>query len=52
MRMVGHYAKFSGTPLPHAPPSPSLGEHTVEILQWLGYAADEVEGLRQNGAVA
>ena len=52
VRMVGPYARFSGTPARHAPPSPSLGEHTAEILRWLGYSPDEVEGLREGGAVS
>ena len=52
VRMVGPYAKFSGTRLGHAPPSPSLGEHTEEILEWLGYSAAEVAGLRDGGVVA
>ena len=51
VRMVGPYARFSGTPLPHAPPSPALGQHTAEILEWLGYTADEVERLRQDRTV-
>ncbi len=52
VRMVGPYARFSGTPARHAPPSPSLGEHTAEILGWLGYGPDEVDRLREAGAVA
>ena len=52
VKMVGHYARFSGTQLPHAPPSPALGEHTSEILEWLGYSPDEVERLREERAVA
>ena len=51
VRMVGPYARFSGTKLGHAPPSPSLGEHTGEILEWLGYTETEVHGLRQDGIV-
>ncbi len=51
VKMVGPYAKFSGTPLPHAPPSPALGEHTAEILAWLGYSTEEVERLREERAV-
>ena len=51
VRMVGPYAKFSGTQLGHALPSPSLGEHTGEILEWLGYSAGQVDGLRQSGVV-
>ena len=51
VRMVGPYAHFSGTQLSHAPPSPALGEHTAEILAWLGYTPKEVERLREDGAV-
>ena len=52
VRMVGPYARFSGTPLPHAPPSPGLGQHTAEILEWLGYTAEDVERLREDRAVS
>jgi len=51
VRMAGHYARFSGTPLPHAPPSPALGEHTAEILQWLGFSPEDVGQLRESGAI-
>ena len=52
VRMVGPYARFSGTPLSHAPPSPSLGEHTAEILEWLSFTGAEAEKLRELGAVS
>ena len=52
VRMVGPYARFGGTPLPHAPPSPALGQHTAEILEWLGYTTEEVERLREDRAVS
>ena len=52
VRMVGPYAKFSGTPLSRAPSSPSLGEHTDKILEWLGYSPVEIEGLREGKSVA
>ena len=52
VRMVGPYARFTGTPLPHAPPSPALGQHTAEILEWLGYTSKDVERLRQDRAVS
>ena len=52
VKMAGPYARFSGTPLPHAPPSPALGQHTAEILAWLGYSPEDVTRLRENKAVA
>ena len=51
VKMVGPYARFSGTPLPHAPPSPALGQHTAEILEWLGYCSDDVKRLRKSNTV-
>lgn len=32
-------------------PPPALGEHTVEVLQQLGYGASEVESFRAEGSV-
>ncbi len=52
VRMVGPYARFSGTPLPHAPPSPALGEHTAEILDWLGYQPEDVARMRESKVIA
>lgn len=36
---------------PRLDPVPALGEHTDEVLRWLGYAADEVRHLRSGGVV-
>ena len=52
VRMVGPYARFSGTPLPHAPPSPGLGQHTAEILEWLGYSPEQVKKLLEERTVS
>ena len=51
VRMVGPYARFSGTPLSRAPSSPALGQHTAEILEWLGYTLDEVKKLQEGKTV-
>ena len=31
--------------------APNLGEHTVQVLEWSGIRADEVEGLRKSGVI-
>jgi len=30
---------------------PRLGEHTADVLTWLGYTLDDVRGLKANGVV-
>ena len=52
VKMVGPVARFSGTPLPPAPPSPALGQHTAEILEGLGYTLADVARLRESNTVA
>ncbi|MEW5952364.1 MAG: CaiB/BaiF CoA-transferase family protein [Bacillota bacterium] len=34
-----------------ATPPPVLGQHTMEILEWLGYQADEINSFRDKGVV-
>jgi crotonobetainyl-CoA:carnitine CoA-transferase CaiB-like acyl-CoA transferase len=31
---------------------PALGEHSADVLTWLGYTLDDVRGLRARGVVA
>ena len=42
---------FSGTPLKLERPPPLLGEHTQEILESLGLSSEQIEGLRNLGAI-
>jgi len=43
--------KFSETPCEIRSPPPSFGEHTDEILKWLGYAEGEILNMREKGAI-
>jgi len=47
MRMLGVPIDFSKMPSRTQQPAPALGEHTVEILQSLGYTADQVAELKR-----
>ena len=51
VKQVAFPAKFSETPPEIRRLPPALGEHTAEILEWLGYAPVEIEELRQNGDI-
>jgi crotonobetainyl-CoA:carnitine CoA-transferase CaiB-like acyl-CoA transferase len=48
--MIGPLAQFSETPLQATPP-PTLGQHTKEILQELGYSSDKIRRWREAGIV-
>ena len=43
--------KFSETPCEIRSPPPSFGEHTDEILKWLGYAEGEISNMREKGVI-
>ena len=49
LKMAGPILRMSGTPLEATSASPTLGQHTDEILAELGYTAQEVERLRELG---
>ena len=51
LKQIGSPIKISSVSSPREP-APRLGEHTVEILtNLLGYSKDEVDRLRQSGAI-
>jgi formyl-CoA transferase len=43
--------RFSATPVEHDVPPPTLGQHTEEVLKWLGKSEGEVARLRSEGIV-
>ena len=51
VRLVGQALKMSRTPQRMRMPTPELGQHTVSILEELGYGADDIAGLRERGAI-
>jgi crotonobetainyl-CoA:carnitine CoA-transferase CaiB-like acyl-CoA transferase len=51
LRAPRHAARFAVTPAHDPRQAPSLGEHTIPILDELGIARDEIEELRSAGAI-
>jgi crotonobetainyl-CoA:carnitine CoA-transferase CaiB-like acyl-CoA transferase len=51
IKQLGTPMKFSETPCEIRSPPPSFGEHTEEILKWLGYADTEILGMRQKNVI-
>jgi crotonobetainyl-CoA:carnitine CoA-transferase CaiB-like acyl-CoA transferase len=51
MRQYGSLIDFSDTPGRIRGAPPLVGEHTREILEWLGYSDDEMEALKADGVV-
>ena len=49
VRMFGPILRMTETPLEAQFASPALGEHTGEILASLGYSADDIQRLRDEG---
>jgi crotonobetainyl-CoA:carnitine CoA-transferase CaiB-like acyl-CoA transferase len=51
VKQVAYPAKFSGTPPQIRRLPPALGEHTQEVMEWLGYSPKEIEELRREGDI-
>jgi crotonobetainyl-CoA:carnitine CoA-transferase CaiB-like acyl-CoA transferase len=51
VKQVAYPAKFSETPPAIRRLPPALGEHTREILEWLGYTSTEIKELRAKGDI-
>jgi formyl-CoA transferase len=51
VRMAGPMLQMSETPLSPQGPSPTLGEHTDDILAELGYDAARIDALREAGVI-
>ncbi|MBI5577535.1 MAG: CoA transferase [Deltaproteobacteria bacterium] len=52
IKMPGFPVKLSNSPARLRKPSPQVGEHTVEVLQELGYREEEIEKLFKTSAVS
>jgi crotonobetainyl-CoA:carnitine CoA-transferase CaiB-like acyl-CoA transferase len=51
-RMVGFPWDFSATPATCRREAPELGQHTEEVLAELGYNADDIELMREEGTIS
>jgi crotonobetainyl-CoA:carnitine CoA-transferase CaiB-like acyl-CoA transferase len=49
VKMVGPLVKMSSNPLKATEASPTLGQHTAEILTSLGYDGGDIQRLRESG---
>ncbi|MEA2348940.1 MAG: alpha-methylacyl-CoA racemase [Thermoleophilaceae bacterium] len=52
VRLIANPVKLSETPACDNRPGPVLGEHTDEVLAALGYSGEQVEAMKESGAVA
>jgi len=51
MRQYGSLVDFSETPGKIGGPPPMVGEHTIEILEWLGYSRADIDELKAERVV-
>jgi crotonobetainyl-CoA:carnitine CoA-transferase CaiB-like acyl-CoA transferase len=52
IEQIGSPMKFSTTPVEFRLPPPTLGQHTKDILMWLGYSTKKIQDFRQSGVVS
>jgi alpha-methylacyl-CoA racemase len=52
VRQLGNPVKLSRTPADPTRPAPAFGEHTDEVLAEAGYSPEEIEAMKESGAVA
>jgi crotonobetainyl-CoA:carnitine CoA-transferase CaiB-like acyl-CoA transferase len=51
VRVLKHPVRYSSGEAGLQRPPPELGQHTDEVLEELGYAADEVRAMRAAGEI-
>jgi crotonobetainyl-CoA:carnitine CoA-transferase CaiB-like acyl-CoA transferase len=51
LKVLNQAAKLSRTPAAVVAPTPEIGQHTEEILQELGYQANEISSLKSKGVI-
>ena len=51
IRVIGNPMHLADTPPSYRTPPPILGQHTDEILRELGYSAEEIDAMREDGGV-
>jgi succinate--hydroxymethylglutarate CoA-transferase len=51
MKLIGNAVDMSRTPPSIHEPPPMLGEHTDEVLKSLGYDANTISSLRNQGVI-
>jgi len=52
IEQIGSPMKFSTTPVEFRLPPPTLGQHTKDILMWLGYSTKKIQDFGQSGVVS
>jgi crotonobetainyl-CoA:carnitine CoA-transferase CaiB-like acyl-CoA transferase len=52
LRTLGSPTYWNDTPSPPLSPAPRLGEHTRDVLERLGYTANQLQAMAQDGAVS